>query len=186
MFTYLLATSLLLFQPPPQVVQVSPTLEDYEKALDIFTKKVKVAFDLDHWKNVELVNKKTSKKIKFSEFSEIDKHIFLLLEADRWTKETTILAKFWTEEVEKFNDPLHQLVPLGKIENPKQKAATQKDVEKYQKQLLDLRKSFALKYEAQVELVMKKFKDDIPQKERDDFLKKVREFHDKEKLIERK
>jgi hypothetical protein len=71
----------------------------------------------------------------------------LLLEADRWTKETTILAKFWTEEVEKFNDPLHQLVPLGKIENPKQKAATQKDVEKYQKQLLDLRKSFALKYE---------------------------------------
>jgi hypothetical protein len=39
MFTYLLATSLLLFQPPPQVVQVSPTLEDYEKALDIFTEE---------------------------------------------------------------------------------------------------------------------------------------------------
>lgn len=164
----------------------SPTLDDYSKAIAKYKEATKKAFDLPSWKGIELTNKKTEETKKFEELSNFEQHLFLASSANRLTAEMTILKKHWDNEAAKFKDPNYKIVPLPKVEKPEQKAAELKDVEKYQAELLTLRKNFAVKHEEYLAKIFKDFKNDIQEKERDLYLKEVQDYHDKEKLIERK
>jgi hypothetical protein len=166
--------------------EASPTLADYENALNKYKKATKEAFDFATWKEVELTNKKTKEKITFEKLSTLEKHVFCVSVGNRLMTEMGLLSGFWNAEADKFKDPNHKLIPLEKVEKPEQKAAELKDVEKYQKQLQELRQSFATNFETYLTKFFKAFKDDIPEKEREFYLKQIREYHDKEKLIERK
>lgn len=169
--------------PPPTVIESAPTVEDYKSALDTFKKKTKDVFDFAALKDLELTNKDTKETIKFDKLPDFDKHVFCLMTAERVTNELAVLTKFWDEEIAKFADPLY--IPVPPVD-PKQKAARLEDVEKYHKQLQDVRKAFAVKYEAFAVKTMTQFKNEVPQKEWDAYLKKMRDTHDKSKLIERK
>lgn len=96
------------------------------------------------------------------------------------------LQAAWEQELKKFDNPAHKLVPRPKIDNQKQNPAVKADVERYHKELLTLRKEYAVSYEKFVEKFLKDFEKDIDKKEAKMTLDKVRAFHDKQKLIERK
>lgn len=182
---FILAVNLYADDPKPQL-KPSPTIGDYEKTITFYKKTTTEVFDLKTWKGVELTNKTTKEKTSFDKLSDFDKHIFCASIGKRLMTEMGLLNNFWKEEVEKIKDPNYKAVPLEKVEKPEQKAAEIKDIEKFQKDLLELRQSFAQEFEKYLIKVFTDFKDDIPEKERELHLKQVQEYHDKEKLIERK
>lgn len=164
----------------------SPAPEDYETAISSFKKITEKSFKIEAWKDQKVVNNETKEEKKFSELSGLEQHVLLLDMADRTSQQMLSLQKAWDGELKKFANPAHKLVPRPKIDNQKQNPATKADAEAYHKELLTLRKSYAVSYEKFVEKFMKDFKKDIDEKEAKLTLDEVRGFHDKHKLIERK
>jgi hypothetical protein len=144
----------------------SPTPEDYETALGYFEKygpdKV---FKLDTWKDVTLTHRSSKKEKKFSELSDLEQHVFVLIVAQRFSRESAALQGAWEKEAKKFDNSKHVIVLRDKIDNEKQKPAVKKEVQNYQKKLLDLRKKYAAAYEKFAENVADKYKEDLGSQE---------------------
>jgi len=169
----------------PQREKASPTPEDYEAAIKSFKDISAKSLDVKAWKEQKVVNTETKEEKKFGELSALEQHVIVLDMADRCTHRMAAMQAAWDDELKKFADPAHKLVPRPKIENQKQNPAVKTDVETYSKELLTLRKSHAVSYEKFVEKFLNDFKKDVDPKEAKMTLDGVRSFHDKHKLIER-
>lgn len=166
--------------------RASPTPEDYEAAISAFKDMTKKSLDLKAWKDRKVTNTDTKEEKKFGELPALEQHVILLDMADRVSHNMASLQAAWEQELKKFDNPAHKLVPRPKIDNQKQNPAVKADVESYHKELLTLRKEYAVSYEKFVEKFLKDFEKDIDKKEAKMTLDEVRAFHDKQKLIERK
>lgn len=175
--------------PPPVVVGdevPSPTLEDYEKTLAKMEKVTKDFMKLESWDGIKLRNVTTNKIVEWKELSEFDKTMFCLMMCERASAHLSKLNEFWALELKRFDDPNHKLVPTPMPANEKQKPATKEDTKKHLDKLVSMRKVFAVEYEAFAEKSFKTYEKEVPKEEREKTLKGIREFHDKQKLIERK
>jgi len=181
--TLVLAASICAAQVPETP---SPTPEDYEQAISAFKKATEKSLKVEAWKDQKVVNSETKEEKKFGELPALEQHVMLLDMADNLSHRMLALQQVWDKELVKFANPAHKLVPRPKIENQKQNPAVKADVETYHKELLTLRKNYAVTYEKFVEKFVKDFKKDIDEKEAKMTLDEVRSFHDKCKLIERK
>jgi len=156
-----------------------PLVEDYEKALSHF-KKIESATFTGGYKDLKLVVKSTKEEKKLSDLSTKEQVVFILDLAEKQTKLMAALQKAWDQELKKFDKPDYN----PKIEG-EEKPALKADVDKYNSQLLDLRKKYAIAYEAFAEKTLREF-NELDKKEIEFTLNQVRYFHDNEKLIERK
>lgn len=180
--------------PPPTigvpaaapVEEPSPTLEDYENILAKMEKVTKDFMKFESWDGIKLRNTVTNKVVEWKELSEFDKTMFCLMMCERASAHLSKLNEFWVLELKKFDDPNHKLVPTPMPANEKQKPATKEDAKKYLEKLTSIRKSFAVEYEAYAEKSFKTYEKEVPKEEREKTMKGIREFHDKQKLIERK
>ena len=111
-----------------------------------------------------IFHNRAGKIIKFKDLSEFDKGIFYITQGKKLTAELVKLQFLWKIESARLKDI---------------------DVHKYLVALTDLRKDTAIKYEEVIEDVFEKFSKEIPEQERNSFLKKIRELHDKSNLIKR-
>ena len=172
--------------PNPKEYLPAPTLEDYEKNLEYYTGFCKEVFDFNSWNHVELKNTKTNKTVKFSELSEYEKNIFCVLMGDRLTREMTSTYQTWEGEQAKFKDKNYKPLAKTKINNAKENPALKVDIDKYLDTLMTLRKDHAQAYEKYIEKVFATYTKEIPEKEREHYLNQVKEYHDNNKLVERK
>lgn len=165
----------------------APAVEDYERVLDYFKTAAKESTDVKAWKGRELIHNFDKTKIEFDKLSNFDQHMYCMSRGFRINvMEMPDCFEVWSNELKKFDNPKYVPKKRDKIEDAKQNPAAKADVEKYLKQLTELRKSSAVKYEKFVEKVFNDFKDEIPEKERGLYLKELRDFNDENKLIERK
>ena len=175
------ATDIVVISDKP-----SPAPEDYEEIISAFKDMRAKVFDIEALKDFKLKNKVTGEEKKFSELSTLEQNTFMLVVAERFSKAGSALQKAWDAELKVFADPKHKLIPRPKIENQKQNPAQKADVEVYCKQLLEVRKQFAVEYEKFAEKFFEDNKADITEKEKNHALGQIRKFHDDNKLIERK
>jgi len=163
------------------VQESAPFLEDYKNTFDYF-KKVESATFSGGYKDLKLVAKDSKKEKKLSDFSTQEQNVFILELAEKQTKLMTNLQKAWERELKKFDDPAYEPKGEGEKEN---KPALKTDVEKYNNQLLDLRKKYAIAYEDFADKTLKEFSK-LDKKESEFTLNQIRSVHNVEKLIERK
>ena len=181
-----------------------PTLGDYEKVLKYFTTWSDNLSNPEHWKKVTFTNRKTKEVRKFTDLSDYEKHIFYFMSAEKLSNEMKRMSGFWEDELKKFKAPKEKPKDKDdededqtkadkkepkkeeKKDDPLAKEATKADVEKYCKQLLDIRKKTAVRYEALADKLFTTFKEKFTKEEIEQTMKQIRDFHDKEKLIERK
>jgi len=157
----------------PNLHQVRSKAE-YESELKDLTKFLGNFSNEDFYKNYNFVHKKTGEKKKFSDFDELHKKIFYLMQIEKLTFKLENLKKQWQKELD-FIDPT--------VDDPA--IAKKDDIEKYIQQISILREKTARDYEDFIHGLFKKFPDDFTEDEKKYILKKVTSYHDKNKLIER-
>jgi hypothetical protein len=176
MFKYALLSAFALItlsdtleaQTPPKLVDK----EVYEKTLknysDFHVNLSKPAFyKLIVWETSEGPS-------KFTELTDFEKDQFYLVQGFKLTKELHGLALAWKNE----------LVWQGKLE--KQVGATPEEIVAFMTKLLALRKAMAVDFEKLIDDTFEKHKDKLSKKEHSYIKKQIINFHDKNKLVERK
>lgn len=162
----------------------SPTIGDYEEYFNKYKTFAEKAFDPEAWSVLKFVHKKTNEEKSFKDMTPLEKYSVMLSIGDKITKEMTVLSAHWEKEEKVFSDkeykPKERKDAKGKL-----KAAQKEDVQKFRKDLLELRKRFALDYEKFAVSSMEKFKKEIEEKERDFIIKQIRDMHDELSLVER-
>lgn len=151
-----------------------PVLEEYETTLNHFRKVESASFS-GGYQDLDLFFKKTKIK-KLKELSTQEQNVFILELAEKQTKLMITLQKAWNRELHKFDDSNYK----PKIANAK--VALKEDVEKYNIQLFELRKRYALEYETFIENNFQ----ELDKKEFKFMLNQIQSIHNKENLIERK
>jgi hypothetical protein len=149
--------------------------KDFEHALsgiEVITK----SFDTEEfYESIEFTNKKTKEKKKFSDFTPLQKSVFVVMQMDVINRSLGELYNKWMEELKKAKD---------KPDDPEE--ASKKDIRSYLARLLSHRKNGASKLESKMEQMFKKYPDDFTEEEQKHMLNMIREYNDKNKLIERK
>ncbi len=158
------------------------TVADYEKVLKSFNEWSDNLSNPEWWKDVRLTNSKTKEVVKFSELSEYRKYIFYFMSAEKLSQQLKQMNGHWQDEIKNFSvaakDP--------KIVDPKLLPPTKEQIIVFCKKLLDVRKATAIRFEALADKVFKKYKDKFTPEEIATITKHIRDFNDKEKLIDRK
>jgi hypothetical protein len=171
-------------QPPevaPKPAETKPTLEMYEEVLTKL-KKWSDNFDKEaFWKDAKLRNKETDKVSKFQDLSPYERGVFMFMTGEKLSNELKRFDNLWQGELKKFDGTEKKEEGKGK-----ERAAVKEDVVEYTKQLTALRKATAVKFESYAEKFFKDFKDKFTEDERTKYMNNIREFHDNDKLIERK
>lgn len=179
-------------EPPKKAI---PLCENYENVLKNYDKWSKNISNSEHYKNLVFEIKPENendkpKTIKFQDLSVLRKDIFYLYQAQICSNELKVLEKMWSQILVDL-----QVIPdedkKKQTEKYKDKPALKRpptvaQLKEYIKQLLELRKKHAVKYETVVKEVFKKHVDEIPTPDRQHYLKKVIEWNDNDKLIVRK
>ena len=166
---------------PPKVVvptqeESLPTKPDYERALKHYTEWSKKFNDEDYWKEVTLIRVSDKKELKVKDLDKFDKQGFFLSNLRRCSFEMGRLNGYWEEELKKYT-----------ATPPTQKGVPNTDELKgYLKTLTALRKDTAVKLEDFAGKFVKDFPDKLTKEEGEQLLKSIRDFHDENKLIERK
>lgn len=117
---------------------------------------------------------------KFPDLTDFEKDQVYLIQGFRLERELFSLKLAWDNEI--------AWLKSGRI-NPEsipENAATVEEIEGFQKQLLELRKETAVKFEKLMGELFEKHKDKIPLKEREYVSSQIKKWHDKYNLIERK
>lgn len=141
----------------------------------------KVRFIIEHYtveksyEKWEFTNKTTKEKKKFSDFTELERRIFFFMRGQKLDNDFLNLYNAWVEEAKKAEDK-----PTDANE------ASKEDVKKYMEQLQQFQKQNAVIVEKLLEEVFAKWPDKFTKEEKEYLLKSTKEFHDTNKLIERK
>lgn len=148
--------------------------EDFDKFLKRTATVSKDLSSSKYYESVELSNKKTGEKKKFSELSELDQHIYKIMLAESFGQEMEELYNKWMDELVNAEDKPDDA-----------KHASKQDVAEYMSQLNLLRKKNAERLESLVETTFKKWPDKFTEEEKAFILKSIRDQHNKHKLIKR-
>jgi hypothetical protein len=148
---------------------------DFDKFLKAATDNVTNYSSEKFYEKLEFTNKKTGEKKKFSDFEEVDRLTFILMQCDTLSHQLEDLYNKWKEELKNAEE-----TPDDANE------ASKKDVTEYMEKLLELRKTNAVKVEKMVNDLFSKFPDKFTKEEKDYVLKTLKEYHDKDNLIKRK
>jgi len=161
-----------------------PKVKDYNDALKGTGDLHKNVNNPDYYKDFDLENTKTKKTAKLKDLSDFEKDIFYMVQAEKLTKQLAGLNYAWNKEKdvapERAKDAKKE--DLAKDDRLPDKT----DIEEALAKLVQLRKDHAVKYEKIVEDTLKKHAKVIPEKDAKLYSQQVREFHDRQKLIERK
>lgn len=149
--------------------------QDFDKFLKAATDNAVKYNSEAHYEKLEFINKQTGEKKKFSDFPEVDRFVFMLMQCDVISHEMEDLYNKWKEELKNAED-----APDDENE------ASKKDVTQYMEKLLAVRKKNAEKVEALVSELFKKLPDKFTKEEQEYIAKSIREYHDKNNLIKRK
>jgi len=148
---------------------------DYKYALKKIENIIKNFSNEDFYKNHTFIHKKTGEHKKIEDFSDLKKNVLFLITIRKLTGFMEKLQNIWNKELESV-DP--------KVEDPK--LANKSDIEGFIKELFELRKRAAEKYETFAEELFNNFPDDFSKEEKNFIMDDIRDYNDKHKLIERK
>jgi len=148
---------------------------DFEKFLKNNVDRVENSVLEKSYEKLEFTNKKTGEKKKFSDFPEIDRAVYMLMQSDLLSREMEDLYNKWKEELKNAEETPDAESEAGK-----------KDVTAYMEKLMVLRKKNAEQVEGLVDKIFKKWPDKFTKEEQDYTLKNIREYHDKSNLVKRK
>jgi len=187
---------------PKAEVKKQHDIGDYEEAIKYFELWIENVSKKDYYKDTSLVHKETKKETKFTDLTKLEKHVIYLWQAEKLTNLLIDMEKKWKHELFllKIQEAAKQKTeeeiarrhrrpepePEPEPESDESKVATTENVEKYLKKLKDLRKKHAVRFEALAEKIFTDFKDKFPKKDSDNFLRRLRKWHDDQKLIDRK
>lgn len=148
--------------------------QDFDKFLKAATDNAVKYSSETYYEKLEFTNKQTGEKKKFSDFSEVDRFVFMLMQCDVLSHEMEDLYNKWKEEFKNAED-----TPDDENE------ASKKDVTQYMEKILDVRKKNAEKVEALIAELFKKWPDKFTKEEQEYITKNIRDYHDKNNLIKR-
>lgn len=189
----LLATAVQAHPPGPDGKHEAhkPTIGDYEEALKHHTQWSENIASPDFYKELEfeMLKGEDKKKVKFIELKEFEKNLFYIYQAESLSNKLARLEGMWNIELRQL-PPIKEEVVNGKegpalSEEQLKKEAKRKDVEAYIGKLHELRKGHAVRFEKLMSEVFKKFEKEIPKADRENYEQKVKEWHDKQNLVER-
>jgi hypothetical protein len=180
MFKYAILSALLFLMGTKADAQVQPpklvTPEKYEETLKHYTSWHKNLSTPDFYEKFKWKIDKEDKN--FSDLTDFEKDQFYLVQGFQLTKELHILSLAWQNEL--------NWLKSGRITNLPEGVATAEDVTAFQTKLLTLRKALAPDFEKLMDNIFEKHKKKISEKERSFVKKQIVNFHDENKLIERK
>lgn len=157
---------------PPKVEKKEvKKIGDYKKKLVVYEKIAKNLYNENSYKVWKFKNKKTGTIKSLADFDEFDRKIFFLYASEKLTSDLEDLHEEWESDLKKVEetDKEDDAVTLGEL------------IEDLQA----LRKTIAKHYENYIEKLHKDYADKFTNEDKKFQLKKVREYHDKHKLIER-
>jgi hypothetical protein len=157
---------------PPKLVEK----EKYEETLKNYTSWHNNLSKPDFYENFKWKTGEEEKK--FSDLTDFEKDQFYLVQGFKLTRELHDLSLAWKNEI--------MWIQSGRIGELPETAATVEEITAFQVKLLTLRKTVAVDFEKLLDSVFEKHKNKISKKERDYIKKQIVNFHDKNKLIERK
>lgn len=148
---------------------------DFDKFLKSATDNAANYSSEKYYEKLEFTNKKTNEKKKFSDYDEVDRMVFMVMQCNSLSHQLENLYNVWKDELKNAEE-----TPDDETE------ANKKDVTQYMEKLLELRKTNAVGVEKMVNDLFSKFPDKFTKEEKDYVLKSVTEYHDKHNLIKRK
>lgn len=154
---------------------VARSKQDFDKFLKTVTDNAIKYSSEAHYEKLEFTNKQTGEKKKFSDFAEVDRFVFILMQCDVLSHEMEDLYNKWKEELKNAED-----APDDENE------ANKKDIAQYMEKLLAVRKENSEKVEALVSELFKKWPDKFTKEEQEYITKSIKDYHDKNNLIKRK
>jgi len=174
-----------------------PTIGDYEEALKHHTHWSENIANPNFYETLEFEMKPNdpndpkgkSKKVKFTELKPFEQSLFYLYQAENLSNRLIQIENMWKVEFTKLqngNEKVEEGPPAALTEERLKESATKKVVEAYIGKIHKLRVSHAVQFEKLMTNVFVKFEKEIPEADRKNYSTKVRSWHDKQKLIERK
>jgi hypothetical protein len=127
-----------------------------------------------YFENHEFTNKKTSENKKFADFSEMERAIMKIFHGQTLGTDLGDTQEKWKEELKNAEE-----TPDSEDE------ASKKDVEEFSKKLFELRQKNAVKLEGLAAELFKKYPDKFTNDEKEFFMKTIKTYNDKNKLIKR-
>lgn len=127
-----------------------------------------------YFESQEFINKKTSEKKKFADFSEMERAILKIFHGQTLGVDLGDTQDKWKEELKNAEE-----TPDSEDE------ASKKDVEEFSKKLFELRQKNAVKLEGLAAELFKKYPDKFTNDEKEFFMKTIKTYNDKNKLIKR-
>ena len=161
------------FQETPKA-----THENYKQAIATYNDYSDKIFKPEFIEDIQITDKQTKKVSKFTSLKPLEQRVFILVFAQEIGQQAKRLQDAWLNEIKKFDDKDYT------SENPK--VAKKEDVLKYSNELLEVRKKFSSLFEKYVIKFIADFQNEITEDEKKIILKKVKEFHDLNKLVDRK
>lgn len=169
-----------------------PTIGNYEDALKHHTQWSENIDNSDFYKELEfeMLKGKDKKKVKFTELKEFEKNLFYIYQAESLSNKLSRLEGMWNFELRRL-PPVKEEVkneenePEALTEERLKEIANRKDVEGYINKLHELRKDHAVRFEKLMTNVFKEFENEIPKADRENYEQKVKEWHDKQSLVDR-
>jgi hypothetical protein len=158
------------------------TVGDYKKIINLASRWSKNLTNVKYYETrYTFKEKKTGEIKKLSELPAFDRDMFFMLQCELITKNLTTTNDKWKTDADALPS-----ADKEEEEEEDKTPAKKEDVQQFLGQLLVIRKTAAEKYEALAEKVFKDYADKFTTEERDQYLKSMRDRHDKDKLIERK
>lgn len=164
---------------PTQPEINAPTAKEYESVLVGFERWTKNFNKPEFYKEFEL---KTGDKkpTRFTSLPKLDQDLFYIWSGQNCGNQMTSMFMKWQQDAA-------QLERMEKVESEEEqkKHISSAEVKKYIEKLAVLRKKHASNFEKSTEVIFKAHVKEIPQKDRDFYLKQIRGFHDHFKLVDR-
>lgn len=158
----------------------TPKIAEYEAVLKGFKNWTGNFNQLEFYKEFEMKEGET-KQTRFDKLPKLDQNLFFVWSGQNCGNQMTTVFMKWSHDVV-------QLERIEKVSPPNEtnkECATAAKVKEFVKQLSELRKKHAVGFEGTTVTIFKTHAGDIPQKDRELYLKQIREFHDHYKLIDR-
>jgi len=158
-------------EPKMQILQVSEenNMEEYEKVLIEFKKWSDNFEKQDFHKNVVL--KRHDKEIKYSNFSNVEKNLYIIWSGERCSAGMLELRNKWVAE----------LLELVGDDSSKTKLET---LSTFVADLHQMRKSHAKKLESVMEKIFSDLGDEIPNSDKIFYMKRIKSIHKKLNLTD--
>lgn len=153
-----------------------PVKIEYEKTLKHYTDWKNNFDDVDYWKNITLTRVSDKKELKIKDLKDYERNRFYLSNLRRATFEMSRLNNSWEKEIETYTEmpPKQDGIP------------TVEELKMYVKKLTFLRKQTAIILEDYAVNFIQSNMDKITKDEADLLLKQIKDYHNEQKLTERK